>query len=273
MSEYSKIQKRIWNSRTFHHLSEDAKFLWFYILTCPHSNMLGLYVLKPGYVHEDLGWSNQRFSKSFNELLNIQLSNGCQGLIKYDSDNNLILIKNFLEHNPLQNPNQVTAAIKKIRDLPISPLFKDLKLFIEQLQQPFIEPVTVTVAETVSVTVAEAEEKTVSKTVCPHNSIITKWNEILVPIGLPKIRSWGKSRKQHIAARWREEEKRQNIEWWERLFQYIRDGNPKTGKQNSFLLGKVEPKPGKKRFFLTLPWLISSEENLSKVQEGFYEDD
>jgi len=63
MGEYSKIQKRIWNSPTFNRLSEDAKFLWFYLLTCPHGNILGLFVLKPGYACADLGWSEERFRK------------------------------------------------------------------------------------------------------------------------------------------------------------------------------------------------------------------
>jgi len=167
MTEYSKVQKHIWNSRTFSRLSKDGKFLWLYLLTCPHGNMIGLFVLKPGYVQEDLGWKEKQFEKAFDELLNIRLSNGCQGLIKYDSDNNLILIRNYLEHNPLKNPNQIKAAIKKICDLPFSPLFQNLKQFSEQLDkqsgkqlykqlgEQLGKPVSVTVSVTVSETATE----------------------------------------------------------------------------------------------------------------------
>jgi len=157
MTEYAKVQKRIWNSKTFSNLSEDARLLWLYLLTCPHGNMVGLFVLKPGYVQEDLQWSSQRFTKSFTELLTIPLSNGCHGLVKYDENTKVIWIKNYLEHNPLINPNQVKAAVQKIRALPYSELFQDVKLFVQSLGKPLYEslgsllgkPVTVTVAVTV----------------------------------------------------------------------------------------------------------------------------
>ena len=186
---------------------------------------------------------------------------------RYDENNNLLLIKNFLEHNPIKNPNQTKAAIKKLSDLPFSLLFQSLKLFMEQFNKPLYKelieqlgkPVTVAVAETVTVTATE----TIAP--CPHDSIIRLWNRNLAPKGLPKVRAWGESRKKHLNARWKEIKERQNLEWWERLFEYI----PRCG----FLMGKVDPPPGKRRFYLTLHWLVSSEEHLSRVQEGFYEDD
>ncbi|MBW1706590.1 MAG: hypothetical protein JRJ86_15720 [Deltaproteobacteria bacterium] len=135
MSEYSKIQNHIWHSKTFNQLSDNAKFLWLYLLTCPHGNLVGLYVLKSGYAQEDLGWTLKKFNKAFDELLTVPLSNGCRGLIKYDAENSLVLIKNYLEHNGLRNPNQIKAGVKKISDLPHSPLFQDLKQFIEQLSK------------------------------------------------------------------------------------------------------------------------------------------
>lgn len=175
MTEYSKVARRIWNSKTFSGLNDDAKFLWFYLLTCPHSNMVGLYILKTGYVLEDLNWSPQRFTKSFNELLSIQLTNGCRGLIKYDEQNKLLLIKNFLEHNPLKNPNQIIAAIKKIKELPFSPLFQELKLFTEQLNKqspkqlytPLVEQLGKPVTVTVTVT---GEEEEIPQKVPPEPS-------------------------------------------------------------------------------------------------------
>ena len=162
MGEYSKIQKRIWNSPTFNRLSEDAKFLWFYLLTCPHGNILGLFVLKPGYACADLGWSEERFRKALQELLTIPLSNGYEkGLISYDEKTCLLLIKNYLEHNPLANPNQVKAALAKLEELPISPLFQEFKRLLKQLDKPLYKPLlewldkrlpkSVTVTETVTI--------------------------------------------------------------------------------------------------------------------------
>ena len=154
MSQYAKVQKRIWNSRTFQSLSEDARFLWLYLLTCPHGNMIGIFVLKPGYVQEDLGWSSQRFNKSFMELLGKQLTDCSKGLVEYDEETKVIWIKNFLEHNPLKNPNQVKAACGIIEGLPYSELFEKVKLFIEQLGKQLYKPLGVLFAKPVAVAVA-----------------------------------------------------------------------------------------------------------------------
>lgn len=163
MTEYSKVQNRIWNSKTFLRLTENSKFLWLYLLTCPHGNIMGLFVLKPGYAQDDLGWSNQRYSKAFKELVNIPLSNGCKGLIQYDESTKVVWIKNYLEHNPMINPNQVTSGVKKIKALPYSELFQDVKLFIQSLGKSLYKeiaeslgkPITITVAVTIPETIEE----------------------------------------------------------------------------------------------------------------------
>lgn len=203
MTEYSKVQKRIWNSKTFNQLSEDGKFFWLYVLTSPHSNMLGFYILKPGYAQEDLDWSTKRFDKSLHELLGIQLSNGCEGLIKYDPDNNLILIKNYLEHNPLKNPNQVKAACRKLSDLPFSPLFQEFKLLLEQLgkqlgkqlYEPLLEQLGKPVAVTVAVTISETEANSAPQ--IPFTEIIFYLNK-----KTQKSFTISKETKQYIKARW-----------------------------------------------------------------------
>jgi len=138
--------------------------------------MIGLFVLKPGYVQEDLSWTNQRYSKAFNELLNTISSNGCKGLIKYDEATKVVYIKNYLEHNPLINPNQVKSAIKKLQALPYSDLFQDVKLFTQSLGKSLYEslypslgkPVTVTVTVTEAVT----EEEIVQDPIQGHGPVI-----------------------------------------------------------------------------------------------------
>jgi len=168
MAEYGKIERRIWNSHTFHSLTDDGKILWMYLLTCPHSNMLGCFVLKPGYALEDLEWEKNRYKKALSELLSIDLSNGQgKGLIDHDPSNHLILIKNHLEEgrNPITNGNQERGAIKILSELPKSPLISILKdlfkaLYKEQykaLYQALCNTVAVTVAVAVTVTESTAE--------------------------------------------------------------------------------------------------------------------
>ena len=54
-------------------LSNEAKLLALYLLTGPHTNMLGCFRLPASYVAEDLGWDLKTVSKRFNELNQITL--------------------------------------------------------------------------------------------------------------------------------------------------------------------------------------------------------
>ena len=168
MAEYGKIERRIWNSKTFHRLSDDGKTFWMYLLTCPHSNMIGCFILKPGYALEDLQWSKEKYDNALSEVLSVELSNGQgKGLIEHDPEHNLILIKNHFEEgrNPITNTNQEKGAIKILSELPKSPLISILKDHIDALYKDHYKALskalcnTVTVAVTVTVTekVDEAE--------------------------------------------------------------------------------------------------------------------
>ncbi|MFA7180831.1 MAG: hypothetical protein WC077_06750, partial [Bacteroidales bacterium] len=58
----------------------------------------------------DLKWSRQRLAKPFNTLLRM-------GLVKYCDKTSVILIPNFLKHNPIQNKNQAIAAVKAFKKI------------------------------------------------------------------------------------------------------------------------------------------------------------
>lgn len=142
-------------------VSCDARYLMLYLLTSPHRNILGLYFLPAPYACFDLGWDEQRFNKGLGELL----SKGC---IQYDKDNHVVLIINFLKHNPLENPNQVKSATDKLDELPKTPLMKDLyesikeekphyKPLVEELGKRLNEPLN-NPCETVDETLSKQEE-------------------------------------------------------------------------------------------------------------------
>tara|TARA_R110000772_G_scaffold4573_5_gene16368 strand:- start:2806 stop:3576 length:771 start_codon:yes stop_codon:yes gene_type:complete len=95
---------------------------------------------------------------------------------------------------------------------------------------------------------------------CPHQEIINLYLKI-IPTGIvPK--SWTGERSSALKTRWREDTKRQNLEWWEGFFQYI--------TESPFLMGKVST-PGRKVFPINLPWILKSE-NFNKIRETFYHD-
>lgn len=147
MARYSKVYKKIWFSPTFCNLSDDAKMLFLYLLTCPWNNQIGLFVLKLGYALADLKWDEKRFRKAMKELQETVVWGGKKGLVKWDEKTGLLWIRNFLEHNPLYNPNQVKAAIKKLEELPKSPLMREFAERARELGNEKYEPMIVWIEE------------------------------------------------------------------------------------------------------------------------------
>ena len=125
---YQKIESRIWNDEKFVTLEAGAQRLWFYILTSPHNNLLGCYVLKPGYACDDLKCLPKSFRKDLAKLL-------AKGLVEYDEAVQVVYIKNFLKHNPLTNPNQLKSAVTVLANLPRSPLLEKVVNKIKGLME------------------------------------------------------------------------------------------------------------------------------------------
>lgn len=95
---------------------------------------------------------------------------------------------------------------------------------------------------------------------CPHEEIISLYHENLP--SMPKVRAWTEKRKGLLRARWKEEEKRQNLKYWSGLFEYI--------AKSDFLNGRVPDEDGSKPFIADLEWLVNPN-NFAKVIEGKYE--
>jgi uncharacterized protein YdaU (DUF1376 family) len=94
---------------------------------------------------------------------------------------------------------------------------------------------------------------------CPHQEIIELYRTIL-PMGtIP--RAWDKNRATQLKARWREDVKRQNLDWWKGFFEYI--------AQSDFLSGKIPPREGFKQFVISMDFIIKAS-NFTKIREGHY---
>ncbi len=89
---------------------------------------------------------------------------------------------------------------------------------------------------------------------CPHQDLIDLYHHALSD--LPRVRVWHEGRRKMLAARWKEDPKRQSLEWWRRFFEYI--------ARSDFLMGRTE-----KPFRCTLEWIVQSK-NFAKIIEGNY---
>lgn len=102
------------------------------------------------------------------------------------------------------------------------------------------------------------EDKTIvpSKAVdaCPHEKIIELYHSTLPT--MPSVKIWTPKRSKLLQARWREDTKRQDVNYWERFFGYV--------SQSDFLCGRTE-----KPFNCDLEWMLNAS-NFVKIIEGKY---
>lgn len=106
---------------------------------------------------------------------------------------------------------------------------------------------------------AEADEAAATPP-CPHAEIVAIYHRLL-PAN-PRIKVWDGARADALRARWREEPKRQNLDYWQRFFS--------TVAASKFLTGRTEGREGRP-FLPGLEWMVKAA-NFAKIIEGRYSD-
>ena len=79
----------------------------------------------------------------------------------------------------------------------------------------------------------------------------------------PRIREWTPARANHLRARWNEDERRQNLDYWRKFFEYVRECEFLTGRAHG---------NGRRPFFADLEWMVKAA-NFTKIREGKYAND
>jgi hypothetical protein len=64
MARYRKIAPRIWNDEKFGELSDDAKLIFFLLLTHPHMTALGAMRATLAGLAAELRWAVKRFQRA-----------------------------------------------------------------------------------------------------------------------------------------------------------------------------------------------------------------
>ncbi|MCE3238742.1 MAG: hypothetical protein K0R24_1723 [Gammaproteobacteria bacterium] len=124
MRLYGSIRTCFWENEDAQKLSDQGKLLATYLLTGPHSNMLGCFRLPAGYITEDLRWDIQKVKAAFHELHELRF-------IARDQTSGWVFIHHFLKWNPIQNPKQAKGVQKLFDAVPLQstvskPLIQDL---------------------------------------------------------------------------------------------------------------------------------------------------
>lgn len=135
MRDYGRVHSSFWTSQTTRSLSDDARTLAFYLLTSPHTTLIGAFRLPDGYVSEDLQWGIARVQKGLEELFR-------KGFAKRCETTKWVWICRFLHWNTPENPNQWKAARKLAAQIPDECAWKPefQRVFAEVAGDPVPDP-------------------------------------------------------------------------------------------------------------------------------------
>lgn len=111
MREFCKINPSVWSSKRFASLDGDGQRFYLYCLTSPHSNALGCYKLKIGYIMVDLGIDEKKF-------YTVSHTVSKTGLIQYDREQEVIWIDRWFDFNPPNNPKHCLKIINELLQVP-----------------------------------------------------------------------------------------------------------------------------------------------------------
>ncbi len=111
MKDFGKVSSRFWISDDVELLSDEAKLMALYLLTCRHSNMVGIYRLPLNYIAADLDWDVAKVSRTLSELT-------ANNFLTYAERQKYVCIHKFMEHNPADNIAQMDARLRVLRSLP-----------------------------------------------------------------------------------------------------------------------------------------------------------
>lgn len=168
MRDYGKVHTSFWTSQTTRTMSEDARAMAMYLLTCPHGTISGAFRLPDGYVCDDLQWTPERVKSTLIELLDNGFANRCE-------TTKWVWIHKHFEWNKPENPNQFKSAKKIAESIPDEcswkPEYMRINAFFLGIEyQPFINPsetLPEPVAETVTVSVSVTGDKNIPDAKAP----------------------------------------------------------------------------------------------------------
>lgn len=117
MRDYGTIHKGFWANEELKALGGDARLLAAYLLTSPHTTMIGAFRLPDAYACDDLGWDAKQLRNGFQTLSDV-------GFIKYCATTKWVWVIKFLQWNKPANPNIVKAAVKMASSVPDAVSFR-----------------------------------------------------------------------------------------------------------------------------------------------------
>ncbi len=129
----------VWSDILAEPWSDDMLLVAIYLLTCRQRRTEGLYRWTLGFGAPDMSneqrkWSDGRFRKAFNALID-------DGFVEYDDRAHVVLIVNALKRHKL-NTNQITGVVNAAAQLPATPLLDRFIGLAEQFNEALHKALT-----------------------------------------------------------------------------------------------------------------------------------
>ncbi|WP_067518163.1 hypothetical protein [Endozoicomonas ascidiicola] len=147
MKIIGKIKPTIWHDNMLRKVSQNGRYLALYLLSCPHGNSLGVFLLPYDYALADLQWNSNALAAAMDELKGA-------GFLDYSRDHTWISILNFQQIDPAANGKQLTGRIRLLEKLPplglsiegairhlklqVHPYFTNQKGYIDRIDTAYI---------------------------------------------------------------------------------------------------------------------------------------
>ena len=112
---YFRVSIRFWDDEKSASWPDYVKLAAIYYMTCKHRQLEGIYVLPIQYATVDIGWSAKKVGRAIQVLEN-------EGFLRFDTSCNLVLLRNSLKYQTPESENVIKGALRRIKDLPKSPL-------------------------------------------------------------------------------------------------------------------------------------------------------
>ncbi len=201
----------LWFSDWFTGLSPLAKTISLYLLTGPHTNVIGCFRLPLGYIAEDLGMPEQRA-----EVIGAVEEVLATSLAFYDPATKMMLVPSILKTTPLSSDTVAEAArlMTKVPDVLRRRIRGEYEQQLARLRsQPGphpsplgdLAPADQTEAPVPSAPAATPPAKTRSNTyherTAAEDEFVKAWNELAEDTGIPKIVRFTAHRSRTFAAR------------------------------------------------------------------------
>lgn len=133
MRDYGRVYAAFWTNQDMRSVTDDGRLLALYLLTSPHTTLIGAFRLPDGYIAEDLQWGSERVAKGLAELSAIGFASRCEST-------KWVWIRAFISWNAPENPNQWKAARKLVGQIPDSCGWR--AEFIEVFREAAADPPT-----------------------------------------------------------------------------------------------------------------------------------